>query len=235
MLKTEKAKGKNRYFALPWHSRVSRVSSALLPFAFCLLPFAFLLSGCRQDMHNQPKYIPLRPSAFFGDGRSERQLVDGTVPRRNLKDDPSQSDGDSNGGRLLPIHDILEIRQLDLAKATTLPFPLTQEVMDRGQEQFNISCSPCHGPLGDGNGMVAQRGYRHPPSFHIDRLRQAPIGHFYDVPTNGFGAMPSYSDQVAPRDRWAIAAYIRALQLSRGATLADVPPAERGKLGGQKQ
>jgi mono/diheme cytochrome c family protein len=136
---------------------------------------------------------------------------------------------------LLSINDSSAPHQIDLSKVTTLPFPLTGDVMDRGQERFNINCLPCHGALGDGNGMVAQRGFRRPPSFHIERLRNAPIGHFYDAMTNGFGAMPSYSDQVAPRDRWAIAAYIRALQLSRGATLADVPPAERDKLGGQKK
>jgi mono/diheme cytochrome c family protein len=205
------------------------------PLPLALLIVAFLFAGCRQDMHDQPKYTPLRPSAFFEDGKSGRQLVDGTVPRRNLKDDPSQSDGDSNGGRSLPIKDISAPQRADFTKATTLPFPLTQEVMDRGQERFSVACSPCHGLLGDGNGMVAQRGFRHPPSYHIDRLRQAPIGHFYDTMTNGLGAMPSYADQVAPRDRWAIAAYIRALQLSRGATIADVPPAERDKLRGQKQ
>lgn len=195
--------------------------------------FTFLLAGCRQDMHDQPKYTPFRPSAFFDDGKSERPLVDGVVPRLNLRDDPWQSDGDSNGGRSLQPGETPP--QTDLAKAATLPFPLTQEVMDRGQERFNITCSTCHGRLGDGNGMIAQRGFRHPPSYHIDRLRDAPIGHFYDVMTNGFGAMPSYADQIALRDRWAIAAYIRALQLSRNATLADAPPEERGKLEGQKR
>jgi mono/diheme cytochrome c family protein len=200
-----------------------------------LLVSITLLAGCRQDMHDQPKYKTFRPSTFFEDGKSERQLVDGTVPRRNLREDPSRSDGDSNGGRWLSINDRSAPHQVDLSKATTLPFPLTREVMDRGQERFSINCLPCHGTLGDGNGMVSQRGFRHPPSFHIERLRKAPIGHFYDAMTNGFGAMPSYSDQVAPRDRWAIAAYIRALQLSRGATIDDVPPAERNKLGGEKK
>lgn len=203
---------------------------------FCLLSPAFclLLSGCRQDMHDQPKYTPFRPSEFFADGRSERPLVEGTVARRDLRADPAQSDGDSSGGRALQ-PDETSAAQTDLAKATTLPFPLTKEVLDRGQERFNISCAPCHSRGGDGDGMVAQRGFRHPPSYHIDRLREAPLGHFYDVMTNGFGAMPSYADQVAPRDRWAIAAYIRALQLSRNATLADVPPAERSKLEEKKQ
>src|SRR5262245_37641760 len=161
-----------------------------------LLVVAFLFAGCRQDMHDQPKYTTFRPSTFFEDGKSERQLVDGTVPRRNLRDDPSQSDGDSNGGRLLSINDNSAPRQGDLSKATTLPFPLTREVMDRGQERFNINCLPCHGALGDGNGMIAQRGVRHPPSFHIERLRNATIGHVYDAMTSGSGGMPRYSGQV---------------------------------------
>src|SRR6266498_2110471 len=125
----------------------------------------------------------------------------------------------------------------DLSKMTTLPFALTPQVMDRGQERFNIYCSPCHGRLGYGNGMVVQRGFRAPPSYHSDRDRKSVVGHFYDVMTNGFGAMPSYADKVAPDDRWAVAAYIRALQLSQHATINDAPPEERAKLqsGGQKQ
>jgi mono/diheme cytochrome c family protein len=201
--------------------------------ALWLLVIAFLLAGCRQDMHDQPKYTPFRPSTFFEDGKSARSLVDGTVPRRDLRDDPSQSDGDSNGGRSLRIDEASRQQQTqppDLSKVITPPIRVTQEVLDRGEGRFNISCSPCHGRVGDGNGMITQRGFRRPPSYHIDRLREAPIGHFFDVMTNGFGAMPSYADQVAPRDRWAIAVYIRALQLSRNAALADVPPEERSKL-----
>ena len=104
-----------------------------------------------------------------------------------------------------------------------LPFPVTAEVLARGQQRFNIYCSPCHGEVGDGNGMIVQRGFKHPPSYHIERLRKAPIGYFFDVMTNGYGAMPDYAQQVPPADRWAIAAYIRALQLSQHATEADVP------------
>jgi mono/diheme cytochrome c family protein len=120
--------------------------------------------------------------------------------------------------------------------ANTFPFPITPEALDRGQERFNIHCSPCHDRLGTGNGMVVQRGYRRPPSFHTERLRQAPVGYFFDVITNGFGAMPDYSAQVVPSDRWAVIAYIRALQASQNMTLRDVPPEERSKLlsGGQK-
>jgi cbb3-type cytochrome c oxidase subunit III len=181
------------------------------------LLFAVFSASCRQDMQDQPKYKPLAPSRFFSDGKSARQLVDGTAPY-------------SPEGKATP-------PVTDLSKMTTLPFTLTPPVMDRGQERFNIYCSPCHGRLGYGNGMVVQRGFRAPPSFHIDRLRQAPVGHFYDVMTSGFGAMPSYADKVAPDDRWAVAAYIRALQLSQHATINDAPPEERAKLqsGGQKQ
>jgi mono/diheme cytochrome c family protein len=126
--------------------------------------------------------------------------------------------------------------QIGPGYASTFPFPISPEVLDRGEERFNIYCSPCHDRLGTGNGMVVQRGYRHPPSFHTDRLRQAPVGYFFDVITNGFGAMPDYSAQILAHDRWAVIAYIRALQLSQNATLVDVPPEERSKLqsGGQK-
>jgi len=181
------------------------------------IPLIFFAVACRQDMQDQPKYKPLAPSRFFSDGKSARQLVEGTAPYSpEAKATP-------------PI--------TDQSKMTTLPFALTPQVMDRGQGRFNIYCSPCHGRLGYGNGMVVQRGFRAPPSFHIDRLRQAPLGHFYDVMTNGFGAMPSYADKVAPDDRWAVAAYIRALQLSQHTSINDAPPEERAKLqsGGQKQ
>ncbi|HEU0179855.1 MAG TPA: cytochrome c [Blastocatellia bacterium] len=182
--------------------------------AIALVLFA---AACRRDMQDQPKYKPLAPSRFFSDGKSARQLVDGTVAYS------------PEGKATSPM--------ADLSKMTTLPFALTRRTMDRGQERFDIYCSPCHGRLGYGNGMVVQRGFRAPPSYHIDRLRQAPVGHFYDVMTNGFGAMPSYADKVAPDDRWAVTAYIRALQLSQHATINDAPPEDRAKLqsGGQKQ
>ncbi len=169
--------------------------------------------ACRQDMHDQPKYIPLRESSFFGDVRSARPLVAGTVARGQLHDDPLLYTGKING-----------------ADAELFPFAVTERVMARGQERFNIYCSPCHGRTGQGDGLIVQRGYRRPPSYHQDRLRTAPVGHFFDVMTNGFGAMPDYAGQITPRDRWAIVAYIRALQLSEHATPADVPPTERGRL-----
>ncbi len=165
-------------------------------------------------MHDQPKYIPLRQATFFADQRSARPLVAGTVARGQLNEDELLMTGKVNG-----------------VDATVFPFPIDDQRMDRGRKRFDIYCSPCHGRTGIGDGMVVRRGYRQPPSFHQDRLRQAPVGHFFDVMTNGFGAMPDYAAQIKVEDRWAIAAYIRALQLSEHATLADVPAADRSRLG----
>ena len=171
------------------------------------------LSGCRQDMADQPRYGPLAPSTFFGDGRSARPQVPGSVARGQLHEDEVFYTGRSGG-----------------VLVNTFPLPVTRQVLERGRERFNIFCAPCHDRTGSGNGMITQRGLRHPPSYHIDRLREAPVGHFFDVMTRGFGAMPDYADRVPPRDRWAIAAYIRALELSQHATVDDAPPAERRKL-----
>ncbi len=176
---------------------------------------ALALAGCRQDMHDQPKFIPLRPSTFFADGRSARPLPEGTVARGHLNEDTA----------------FYAAKGADGKDVTEFPMPVTKEMIERGQQRFNIYCTPCHSRVGDGNGMVVQRGYRHPPSYHIDRLRQAPIGHFYDVMTNGFGAMPDYSAQISPADRWAIASYIRTLQYSQQASINDVPADQRGQLG----
>jgi mono/diheme cytochrome c family protein len=170
-------------------------------------------SACRRDMQDQPKYIPLRSSTFFNDERSARPLVPGTVARGHLHDDT-----------------LLETGKIGKDDATLFPFRVDARVLERGQERYEIYCSPCHGRTGYGDGMIVRRGFRHPPSYHDDRLRNAPVGHFVDVMTNGFGAMADYRQQVDARDRWAIAAYIRALQLSEHATLADVPAAERAKL-----
>lgn len=171
------------------------------------------LGGCRQDMHDQPKFIPLRASAFYGDHRSARPLVEDTVARGHANDD-----------------DLLYAGKVDGHDATVFPFAVTPDLMARGRERYDIFCAPCHDRTGRGNGMVVRRGYRQPPSLHIDRLRQSPVGHFYDVVTNGFGAMPDYKAQVPVRDRWAIVAYIRALQASQHATLDEVPAEERNKL-----
>ena len=164
-------------------------------------------------MHDQPKYIPMRESTFFGDARSARPTVPGTVARGQLRDDAVLYTGKRNG-----------------ADTDVFPFPVTDGVMKRGQERFDVFCSPCHGRTGDGDGMVVQRGYRRPPTYHQDRLREAPVGHFFDVMTNGFGAMPDHAVQIKAEDRWAIAAYIRALQLSANARVDDVAAADRGKL-----
>jgi Cytochrome C oxidase, cbb3-type, subunit III len=177
-----------------------------------VLVFA-VLAGCQQKMADQPRYEPLAKSDFFGDERSARPLVEGTVARGQLRSDEDLYTGKVNG-RL----------------TETLPFPVTKDVLLRGQERFDIFCSPCHDRIGNGQGMVVRRGLRPPPSFHIDRLRTAPAGHFFDVITHGFGSMPDYAAQVAPKDRWAIVAYIRALQLSQNAKLIDVPEAERRSL-----
>jgi mono/diheme cytochrome c family protein len=170
-------------------------------------------AACRQDMHDQPKYVPLRESTFFGDARSARPPVAGTIARGQLRDDPILVTGKQNG-----------------ADVDAFPFPITDRVMRRGQERFDIYCSPCHGRTGQGDGMIVERGYRRPPTYHQDRLRSAPVGHFFDVITNGFGAMPDYAAQVHVEDRWAIAAYIRALQLSQHAAVADVAPPDRSQL-----
>jgi mono/diheme cytochrome c family protein len=192
---------------------IDRNCTSRFYYSVMLLVLAFV-AGCRQQMADQPRYEPLSHSAFFGDERSARPLVEGTVARGQLRGDEHLYRGIA-GGKL----------------AETFPFPVTRAVLARGQERFNIFCSPCHDRLGNGQGMVVRRGYRAPPSYHIDRLRQAPPGHFFQVMTNGFGAMPDYAQQIRAADRWAIVAYIRALQLSQHAVLADVPEAERQQLG----
>ena len=164
-------------------------------------------------MHDAPRYEPLEGSAFFADGRSSRVLQANTVARGHLRED-----------------DHLYTGKVDGQLAVEFPMPVTGETMARGQERFNVFCSPCHGRTGEGNGMVVQRGFRQPPSFHEDRLLNAPVGYYFDVMTNGFGAMQDYAAQVPVADRWAIAAYLRALQLSRRATPADVPAERRAEL-----
>jgi len=179
------------------------------------LAFGVLVAGCRQDMHDQPRYEPLTKSDFFGDARSERPPVEGTVARGQLREDDHFYRGRVNG-----------------ELATTLPVEITAELLARGRQRYDIYCSPCHDRIGRGRGMVVQRGFRPPPSLHDERLRAAPPGHFFDVMTNGFGAMSSYASQVPVRDRWAIVAYIRALQLSQNARIDDVPESERAALAG---
>jgi mono/diheme cytochrome c family protein len=197
---------------------VSSVSAALARrgVLFCAAALLFA-TACRQDMHDQPKYQPLERSTFFLDESASRMPVPGTVARGELRDDP-----------------LLYTGKVDGQDALFFPFRIDEPVMARGQERFNIYCSPCHGRTGLGDGMVVRRGYRRPPSFADERLRQAPVGHFFDVMTNGFGAMPDYAAQIKATDRWAIVAYVRALQLAAHAALDDVPAAERGRLQEQR-
>jgi mono/diheme cytochrome c family protein len=188
--------------------------SALRPAlaAACLL-FGLLSSGCRQDMHDQPKYKPLGRSDFFADERASRPLVEGTISRGHLREDALRFTG-----------------KVDGKPADLFPFAITEQVMARGRERFDIFCSPCHGRTGAGDGMIVRRGFRQPPTFHQDRLRQVPAGYVYDVISNGFGLMPDYAQQIPVDDRWAIVAYLRALQRSQKASVADVPPADRAAL-----
>lgn len=169
-----------------------------------------MLSACREDMQNQPKFIPLRENPFYADGRSARPVVAGTIARGQLQDDP-----------------LLYTGKVDGKEANQLPFAMTAQDLARGRERFNIFCSPCHSQLGDGNGMIVQRGFKKPPSYYEPRLLQAPVGHFFNVMTNGWGAMADYSAQVPVADRWRIAAYIRALQLSQTTKSGDVPAGQQ--------
>jgi mono/diheme cytochrome c family protein len=178
------------------------------------LAFACLtLAACRQDMHDAPRYEPLEASTFFANGASERMPVANTVARGQLNEDRHLYEGVVDG-----------------KPAETFPMPVTAAVVSRGQERYNVFCAPCHGRTGVGNGMIVQRGFRQPPSFQDDRLRNAPVGYFFDVMTHGFGAMQDYSAQVPVADRWAIAAYIRALQLSQRTPVDEVPADRRGDL-----
>lgn len=193
-----------------------RSAMALRVAAIALL--GVLMAGCRLDMHIQPKYKGLEPSSFFNDGRSARPVVPGTVARGELRTDELFYTGKING-----------------KIADVFPFKITKNDLERGQQRFDIYCSPCHDYAGTGDGMIVQRGFPPPPSYHIARLMKAPVGHFFDVMTNGYGTMYSYAARVSPRDRWCIAAYIRALQLSQDAPESDVPPEELKKLEGSAQ
>jgi hypothetical protein len=186
------------------------VSPSLLLAALVFLTTA----GCRRDMFEQPSEKPLEHSDFFQDNHmASRPLPQHTIARGHLNADEAFYTG-----------------EIGTNLVTTFPSPVTREVLLRGQERFDIYCAPCHGRTGEGNGIIPQRGYPAPPSFHIDRLRQAPAGHFFDVITHGYGVMYSYATRVEPSDRWAITAYIRALQLSHDATLPDVPNQDRARL-----
>lgn len=177
---------------------------------------AIFAGACRRDMQVQPRYNPYDASNFFDDGRSARQPVAGTVARGQLH-----------------LDDLLYTGKLDGKDSEVFPFAITRADLERGRQQYNIYCTPCHDYTGSGRGMIVLRGFPQPPSLHMDRLRQAAPGHFVDVITNGLGVMYPYNDRVTPEDRWRIAAYIRALQLSESATLADVPAAQRALIAEQ--
>ncbi|TPW16565.1 MAG: hypothetical protein FD129_716 [bacterium] len=181
-------------------------------FGFCLLALVSL-TACHRDMRNQPKYRGFRASTFFADGRSIRPAVPGTIPVGYLKSDTLFYTGKIAG-----------------KPADMFPFTVDRAVLERGRDRFNIYCSPCHDFTGSGNGMIVQRGHKVPPSFHIQRLREAPAGYFFDVITNGFGNMFDYSYQLRPEDRWAVVAWVRTLQMAGRSSLSDVPPAERAGL-----
>jgi mono/diheme cytochrome c family protein len=228
------------------NDRRSVIFAALLP----------LVTGCRQDMHDQPAYRPFAKSTFFSDARSARPVVEGTVARGQLRTDRAYYTGHTGtsaaqqsaqsvrtqtqqpNARTPPIKPARGGTQTgevfadsfapDLVKE--FPYPVTSQIVRRGRDRFEMFCAPCHGYAGYGNGMIVQRGLSPPPSYHIDRLRQAPVGHFFDVMTNGYGAMYSYAQRVPVDDRWAIVAYIRALQASQSGTAADVPADRRAAL-----
>ncbi|MFP3941723.1 MAG: c-type cytochrome [Thermoanaerobaculia bacterium] len=172
---------------------------------------ALLAGGCRQDMHDQPKYESYEASRFFADGTSARPVPRGTVARGQLRDDEPFYSGFTEEDELVG----------------TIPIRVTADVLERGRFTYDAFCAPCHDRAGTGLGMVVRRGFKQPPTYHQERLREAPPGHFFDVMTNGFGQMPSYADQIEPADRWAVVAYIRALQLSQHARLAELPPEDR--------
>ncbi len=181
----------------------------------CLMPLVALLAaaGCRQDMHDQPKFKPLAENTFFADHRSARPRVAGTVARGHLREDDALHTGKVGG-----------------SPTDALPVPLTAELLQRGRERFETFCAPCHGRTGRGDGMVTQRGFKKPDSFHIDRLRGMPVGYYYDVVTNGFGAMSDYAAPLSVEDRWAVVAYVRALQLSQNTSVDDVAADFRPEL-----
>jgi mono/diheme cytochrome c family protein len=172
-----------------------------------------VVAGCRQDMHDAPRYEAFEASSTFADNRASRTPPVGTVPRGWLRQDEALYTGKVAGQ---PIEQF--------------PFAIAHADLARGRQRFNIFCTPCHGQLGDGNGMVVQRGLRQAASFHQDRLRQETIGYFFDVITNGFGAMPDYAAQIPVRDRWLIVAYVRALQLSQYASVNELPPDQRAAI-----
>jgi cytochrome c553 len=189
-------------------NRAARASAALL-----VLASLSAVAACRQDMHDAPRYKPLQESDIYPDKRSSRPLIEGTVARGFLRDDDVFYTGMQAG-----------------APVERIPMPLTLAVVERGRERFDVFCAPCHGVAGDGDGMIVKRGYKRPTSYHDPRLRNERAGYFFDVMTRGFGQMPDYAAQISPKDRWAIVAYIRALQLSQHASVGDLSAEDKGRL-----
>jgi len=186
--------------------------------------WALLAAGCSEsDMVVQPKYKPLQPSTFFADGQSSRPIEPGTVAvgQLNRSENTPYATGHKDGKLVsyIPVRGFEPDSNLDRVQGREARLA----ILKRGEQRFNVFCSPCHGRTGEGNGMIVQRGFSPPPSFHLPRLREAPPGHFYHAITNGFGAMYSYASRIEPADRWAIVAYVRALQLSQNARAADAP------------
>lgn len=242
----EGTRGHNRIVAVTWT-------------IFCMS----LLAGCAQNMRNESRIKPYEPSTFFEDGQSSRPLLPGTVARGEERVDEqfytgmltapepsetqaaepattpeaSQDGGTTNGGQAGTPQSGAQGNQMPAAgtPADTFPYPITREILDRGRARYNIYCAPCHALTGTGDGMIVQRGFSPPPSFHSQRLRQAPVGHYFDVITNGFGRMYSYSSRVPPADRWAIIAYIRALQLSQDAPIDELSADDRAQVEGAGQ
>jgi len=242
----QKAEGRRQKAASRSPRALLRTAHRPLRTVFCLLLSAYCLlaaAGCRSDMQNQPKMKPYRSTVFFKDGLSSRQLVEGTVPRGFLKTDTEfftgKKVGRANSAAMNPqpkggpqpgVAGANNATNVSGPAAypddvEVFPLPVTKEVVARGKERYEIFCSVCHGPTGNGDGMIVRRGFRRAASFNDDRLRQAPVGHFFDAITNGWGAMPAYAPQIPAQDRWAIIAYIRALQLSQQSQQPQPQPA----------
>lgn len=202
-----------------------------------LVAISGLLSGCLFDMVDQPRYKPLARSTFFADGRASRLPPAGTVPRGQLQEDTAFYTGRDAQGPLKELPVVFDAARKQAEAGTEEHFPMVFSDRDdwkaflmRGQDRYRVFCAPCHGQDGHGQGMIVRRGMKRPPSYHEERLRTIPIGHFFDVMTNGFGVMFDYSDRINPRDRWAIAAYIRTLQLSQGVPQALLSEEDQRKL-----
>jgi mono/diheme cytochrome c family protein len=246
MLSSEdKEKGKGKKVKVRTLRGLRRLSHRRALLLFCLFTFAFFLSSCRRDMQDQPKAIPYRQNTFFRDGLSSRTLIPGTVPRGYLRADrefylgkkanaataTAGQPGSTQTAGVVTAAAQTSPTALYPDDVETFPIPITKQDLDRGQQRYEIFCSVCHGATGNGDGMIARRGFNKPlpAAFHQERLRQAPVGHFFDAITNGWGAMPAYAGQIPVEDRWRIIAYIRALQLSQTPPQAQISPTPAAK------